>query len=100
MHIEGHKILFKTLVGSHSYGTNIESSDFDYKGVFIQDIKDAYINGYKEEIQISKDEIYFELGKFISYCSNGNATYLELLYAPENCIQYIDDSFKEIIKSS
>lgn len=97
MKIEGHEIIFKTLVGSHSYGTNIEGSDVDYKGVFIQDPKDAYINGYKEQIDVSKDEVYFELGRFLNLCATGNPTILELLYAPKDCIQYIHPIYEDIL---
>jgi predicted nucleotidyltransferase len=99
MKIQGHEILFKTLVGSHSYGTNIEGSDHDYKGVFIQDPKDKYLNGYKDELEVHKDEKYFEIEKFLIACSTGNPTQLELLYAPKECIEYISPLFKKEVMS-
>jgi len=98
MKIEGHKILFKAIVGSQSYGTNIEGSDIDYKGVFLQDPQDLYLNGYKDELRLNKDEVYVELDKFLSLCSTGNPTYLELLYSPENCIVHNTEDFKKISK--
>jgi len=79
MKIQGHIILFKTIVGSQSYGTNVEGSDIDYKGVFIQDPYDKYMNGYRDELTVNKDEKYFELEKFLLACSTGNPTLLELL---------------------
>lgn len=88
MQIQGHKVIVKVLVGSHAYGTNIEGSDMDYKGVFIQDPTDTYINGYKEQIEVSKDEVYFEVGRFLNLCRTNNPTMLELLYAPDTCISY------------
>ena len=97
MKIQGHEILFRTIIGSQAYGTNIEGSDVDYKGVFIQDVKDKYLNGYRDEIKVSKDEVYFEFEKFLSLCSTGNPTMLELLYSPEHCIVHITDVFKDII---
>ncbi len=54
MKIQGHEVIFKALIGSHAYGTNVEGSDYDYKGVYIQDPKDVYVNGYKEQLDISK----------------------------------------------
>jgi predicted nucleotidyltransferase len=98
MKIQGHTILFKTIVGSQSYGTNVEGSDIDYKGVFIQDPYDKYMNGYRDELEINKDEKYFELEKFLLSCSTGNPTLLELLYAPEHCIVHITDTFKQILE--
>jgi hypothetical protein len=98
MKVQGHEIIFKTLVGSHSYGTNIEGSDTDYKGVYIQDPEDVYYNGYKQQIDVTKDEVYYEVGRFLSLCTSGNPTMLEVLYAPKECIVHITPVFREIMK--
>ena len=98
MLIEGHKILFKTITGSHAFGTNIDTSDEDIKGIFLQNPEDIYVNGYKEELRIDKDEMYWELEKFLLLCSNGNPNALEILYCPENCILYMDNIFLKIIE--
>ena len=92
-----HEILAKVLVGSHSYGTNIEGSDIDYKGVFVQDPKDVYLNGYKELITINKDEIYYELGRFLKLCSTGDPIALEVLFASEDSIEYMNPIYKDIL---
>jgi len=44
MEIRGHKLLLKALVGSQAYGTAIPESDRDYRGVYIQDPEDVYVN--------------------------------------------------------
>lgn len=36
------EIIFKTLFGSHLYGTDTPNSDKDYKAVFIQPIEDGF----------------------------------------------------------
>lgn len=90
MEIQGNKIIFKALVGSHSYGTNVEGSDEDYKGVFIQSPEDVLEHGYREQIDLSKDEVYYELGRFLRLCATGNPTMLELLYTPRDCMIYAD----------
>lgn len=97
MKLQGHELLFKAIIGSQAYGTNIETSDTDYKGVFIQDPKDLYLNGYKDEIQITKDEVYYEIGKFIKSCAGGNPTCLELLFSPERCIVHNTPAFQKLI---
>jgi len=79
-------IIFKTKVGSHAYGTNIEGSDEDFKGVYIQSLEDIAINGYVEQINTTKDETYYELRRFIELCQSANPTVLELLYSPKDCI--------------
>lgn len=90
MDIQGNRIIFKALVGSHSYGTNVEGSDEDFKGVFIQDLRDMAMNGYREQIDVSKDEVYYEIRRFLELCATGNPTMLELLYSPEDCIRFKD----------
>ncbi len=37
------KILFKTLFGSHLYGTDTEKSDKDYKGIFIAPLSEIIL---------------------------------------------------------
>lgn len=90
-------IIFKALVGSHAYGTNVEGSDLDYKGVYLQDAEEALNMGYKEQINVTKDEVYYELKRFIELCCTGNPTMLELLYTPSDCIQYAHPSFSVLL---
>ncbi len=91
-------IIFKALVGSHAYGTNVEGSDFDVKGVFIQSPEDVLIHGYQQQQIVNKDETYYEIRRFIELCCTGNPTMLELLYIPEDCIIYKHPIWDELIK--
>lgn len=91
-------IIFKVRVGSHAYGTNIEGSDEDFKGVYIQSPEDVLINGYQEQFQVSKDECYYEVKRFIELCCTGNPTMLEILYSPEDCIIHKAPIFDLLIK--
>lgn len=98
MKLQQHELLFKAVVGSHSYGTNIEGSDIDYKGVFIQAPEDVLINGYIPQIEVTKDEVYFEVGRFLNLCETANPTVLELLYTPEDCVVYKHPVFDLILQ--
>lgn len=98
MRIRGYDIIFKAIVGSHSYGTNVEGSDVDYKGVYIQTPKDVLYNGYTPQFEIGKDETYYEVGRFLSLCEKANPTVLELLYTPEDCVVFKDPIFDTILK--
>ncbi len=97
MEIRGNKIIFKALVGSHAYGTNVEGSDLDYKGVFIQRPEDVLEYGYTSQIDVSKDEVYFEVGRFLELCATGNPTMLELLYTPYDCVVHCDPIWQKFI---
>lgn len=96
---QNENIIFKARVGSHAYGTNIEGSDEDFKGVYIQSPDSVLIDGYKEQYSVSKDETYYELRRFIELCCTGNPTMLEILYSPEDCIISKDPIFDVLIEN-
>lgn len=82
-------ILFKSIIGSHAYGTSTDTSDIDIKGIYIQpNIELFSIGGYKEQINISADECYYEVKRFIELLQKSNPNALELLFSPEDCILY------------
>jgi len=81
-----HKIIFKAIVGSQSYGTSTPTSDIDYKGVYMQHTDDLIGFGYKEQYEVGKDETYYELRRFLQLLQSANPTVLELLYSPDDCI--------------
>lgn len=95
--IEGHRLLFKAIVGSQAYGTNTPESDVDLKGVYIQSDDDILSFKYKEQINVTKDECYYEIRRFLELLAKGNPTMLELLYSPDDCIEYITPEFQLLI---
>lgn len=91
-----HKIIFKCLVGSQSHGTATPESDEDFSGVYRQDNDDILSYGYEEYVQISKDEKYFEVKRFLDLLMVANPAALELLFAPEDCVLETSPEFKLI----
>lgn len=91
-------IIFKAKVGSHAYGTNIEGSDEDFKGVYIQSPEDVLEHGYREQVNVTKDETYYELRRFVELCCTGNPTMIELLWSPEDCIIHKDPVFDLLVE--
>jgi len=97
----GAKPLFLVLRGSHAYGTNIETSDMDYSGVFIQSLDDILGSGYVEQINDDKNDIViYELRRFLELLGKNNPTVLELLNTPEDCIVYKDPLFDLVLEHS
>lgn len=92
------QLLFKTLVGSNAYGTAVEGSDYDYKGVYAQHPEDLISFGYKEQKKLNKDEEYFELRRFLELAKSANPTIIELLWMPEECVEYCHPAFQYVIK--
>lgn len=94
------KTIVKIQFGSHLYGTNTETSDRDYKGVYLPELNDCILGTVKRSInnnsktnseqKNTKDdfdsEIYslqyflLELGK------NGDTTFLDMIHAPDSML--------------
>lgn len=92
-------IIFKAIVGSQAYGTNNANSDIDYKGVYAQSTDELIGFGYKEQVEVNKDECYYELRRFLQLLQSANPTMLELLYMPADCILEKNPAFDFIIEN-
>lgn len=86
------KQLLKVRVGSHSFGTNIETSDEDFLEVHQCNNEEIFGFNYKDELQFSKDHKSFELKKFLELLLKANPTVLEMLFSDESNILYKDES--------
>lgn len=93
------EIMFKGIVGSQAYGTNTPTSDVDIKGVYIQPLREVLSFSYKPQVEVSKDECYYEVKRFLELCMSGNPTMLELLFLPEGCIKEATPTWKLIYES-
>lgn len=96
----GSQPLLLVVRGSHAYGTNVETSDTDYAGVFIQPLEDILGFGYKEQINDDKNDIViYEIQRFLQLLASNNPTVLELLNTPEDCIIYKHPIFDEVLNN-
>ncbi len=93
------KTLLRVIVGSQSYGTAVEGSDVDYKGVYAQDIDELIGFGYKEQINNNKDDVDYEIRRFLQLLETANPTVLEMLFSPEDCIVEKHPVFDILIKN-
>lgn len=90
-------LIFETIVGSKAYGTYIEGvSDIDKKGIYVQSIDDILSMNYIDQINVTKDESYWEVQKFLELCSVGNPTALELLFSENEMILLTTPQFELI----
>lgn len=93
----GNVIIYGCIVGSQAYGTNVEGSDIDKKWVYVQSPTDLFINGYKPQIEISKDETAFELSRLIELLAKANPTVLEILFTSAECVLYKHPVFDKLL---
>ena len=107
---ENNKIL-EVITGSYLYGTNSDTSDKDYIGIFMPDIE--YVLGFRtcEEVDLSikdkneqgkntekaLDRKLYEFRKFIKLALSNNPNILELLFVNQENIVYINDIGKELL---
>lgn len=77
--------IFLTLHGSHAYGTNIETSDIDVKGIFVLPKENYYgVRETIEQVQFKDpDGVVFELRKFLKLAADCNPNIIEVLFAEE-----------------
>lgn len=84
--------------GSHAYGTNLETSDVDYAGVFIQSLDDILGFGYKEQINDNNNDIvFYEIKRFLELIQSNNPNILELINTPEDCVVYKHPIFNDVL---
>ncbi len=69
------------------------------KGIFSQNIDDLITYKYKEQINVTKDENYFEIRRFLELLSLANPTALELAFSPSDCILEKSPAFDLIIEN-
>lgn len=90
------RILLKTKFGSHIYGTNLPSSDIDYKSIYLptaytiftQNVVDHYTNNTKEDSKSKNgpddiDDEQFSLKRYLDLLCEGQTVALDMLFTPE-----------------
>ena len=107
------RLILLALTGSHSYGLAIESSDRDYKGIFIAP-REYYLGmqnieqkdkGWNEEgngnfpyLNNNKDTVAYELKKYLMLASKCNPNILELLFEDPRFYMFVGPAGYELIK--
>jgi hypothetical protein len=91
-----HNRIFYTWAGSHAYGLATETSDEDYRGVFVG-LPDNVIGlSPVEQCEMPGDVVIYELKKFIQLAKDCNPNIIELLYVDESDILFQNEWWQRI----
>ncbi len=76
----GNNILILTMAGSIAYGTNVDTSDIDVRGVTVETKQDILgLSSFEQYEDRITDTVIYGLKKFITLCLNSNPNVLEIL---------------------
>jgi uncharacterized protein len=78
------RVIFRCVIGSRAYGLEDDSSDIDYRGVYLPPADLHWsLYGIPEQLECHEtQEVYWELQKFIMLALKSNPNVLECLYSP------------------
>ena len=88
-------IIYLVLSGSRAYGTSIQNSDLDLRGVLIESPRHLYgLQSFEQFEDLPTDTVIYGLKKFASLLAKGNPSAIELLGVDEDCIVHTTDKGK------
>ena len=93
---ENYRVIFRTVWGSHAYGTNTPVSDQDTMGVFVME-KSHYLTASKPIKQLSderNDNRFYALKNFLEMAGNANPNILDSLFTPADCVLQTSPSWE------
>lgn len=91
------KLIFKTLYGSRLFGVSTKDSDFDYKGIFVEDLSELLekkneVRQFEIPASATSKKIeteLFSLNYYMKLLSNGQVIPMDMLFTPK---EYWTDS--------
>jgi predicted nucleotidyltransferase len=94
----GNKIILLGLGGSHAYGTNIETSDIDIRGVALNSKSDLIgMSKFEQREDKSTDTTIYAFNKVIGLLLNSNPNVIEMLGLKEEQYLYLSPIGRELL---
>lgn len=98
-HLSG-KIIFLTLGGSYSYGTNVETSDVDVRGCALNSRSDLLgLTNFEQTVNEATDTTVYSFNKLVSLLLNCNPNTIEMLGCEPEHYLYLTDIGEEMIRN-
>ena len=93
------KTIYEILYGSDAYGTTMEDSDNDIRGILLPTIDECLSMKDLKDVRIHNDEedrVMYPIQKFFRLAVKSNPSVFEWFFVPENCIKIMTPSGKLI----
>lgn len=98
-HLKG-KIIFLTLGGSYSYGTNVETSDVDIRGCALNSRSDLLgLSNFEQVVHTETDTTVYSFNKLVSLLLNCNPNTIEMLGCRPEQYMVCTDIGREMIEN-
>ena len=96
-HLDG-RIIFLTLGGSYSYGTNVDTSDVDVRGCALNSPSDLLgLTSFEQVVNTQTDTTVYSFNKLVSLLLNCNPNTIEMLGCKPEHYFYLTNVGKEMI---
>lgn len=94
----GDKIIFLTLGGSYSYGTNVETSDVDVRGCALNSRSDILgMTNFDQVVNTNTDTTVYSFNKLVNLLLNCNPNTIEMLGCKPEHYFFITEIGREMI---
>jgi predicted nucleotidyltransferase len=91
----GSNICYLTLGGSHAYGTNIEGSDVDLRGIATNSKEEILLGrDFEQVVNTDTDTTVYSFKKIVNLLANVHTNTIETLYTREDQILYMNEAGK------
>ena len=91
----GQNICYLTLGGSHAYGTNIEGSDVDLRGIATNSKEEILLGrDFEQVVNTDTDTTVYSFKKIVNLLANVNPNTIETLFTREDQILYMNEAGK------
>ena len=94
----GKKVILLGLAGSYSYGTNIDTSDIDVRGITLNRKSDLIgLTQYEQYVDENTDTVIYAFNKMITLLLSCNPNTIELLGLKPEHYLYLNDIGRELL---
>lgn len=96
------RLAYATISGSRAYGIDVENSDTDIRGFYMESLEDLMgIKKIKEQYEDSEsDTVIYSFKKFVKLLANGNPNIIELLGTRQKDRLYVNPAAQRLLDNT